>query len=202
VSTIRSRGFTLLELLVVMVIIGIIASMAVLSVGLATRDNGVEKELQRIQDLIGLASEEAVAQGREFGLTFYGKEYEFSAWDAAEAVWKPLGEDARPFVPHTFAPGTIVDLEIEGRIVKIAEERPVVTEQKDKTAGDKQSAAGKSKSKVNDKDKDKDRPQVFMDSSGEVTPPFKLRLRPGIGSPGISLRVSESGKVEQVRDAR
>jgi hypothetical protein len=175
--------------------------MATLSVGLATRENGVEKDLQRIQDLIGLASEEAVAQGREFGLTFYAKEYEFSAWDASDPSnphWKQLGDDAKPFGPRTFPPDAVVDLEVEGRIVKLAEQKPVVPEEKkgsDKTDG-------KTQQRRRSMAKNTYQPQVILDSSGEITPAFTLRLRPAIGAHGISPRVAESGKAEQVRDER
>jgi hypothetical protein len=40
-----------------------------------------------------------------------------------------------------------------------------------------------------------------MLSSGDITP-FTLRLRPAVGSPGISLRVAENGGAEQIRDER
>ena len=52
-----ARAFTLLELLVVMFIVGIIAAMATLSVGVATSGKGTEKEIDRIEDLLNLASE-------------------------------------------------------------------------------------------------------------------------------------------------
>jgi len=197
VSSPRSPGFTLLEILVVMVIIGIIAAMATLSIGVATTQKGAEKEIGRIQDLLALASEEAVLQGREFGLTFYAKEYQFSSYDPADRRWKPLGDDADPFTPRQFPPETIVDLEIEGRIVRLAAEMPVV-KTVEKPADENAPTEAPSMSLP---EKDKVIPQVFMLSSGDITP-FSLRLRPAIGSPGISLHVAENGTVTQIRDER
>jgi hypothetical protein len=48
---------------------------------------------------------------------------------------------------------------------------------------------------------EENRPQVFMLSSGDITP-FTLHVRPGIGSPGVTLRVAESGNVDQIHDER
>ena len=198
VSRVRSLGFTLLEILVVMVIIGIIAAMATLSIGTATSQKGAEKEIGRIQDLLALASEEAVLQGREFGITFYTKDYVFSAYDPADGHWKPLGDEAEPFNSRPFPPETIVDLEIEGRIVKLAEERPV----EKKAAKPKDDDEPREAPRMLLSDKDKTRPQVMMLSSGDISPPFSLRLRPSNGGPGIRLNVEENGSVEQVRDER
>ncbi len=55
-----ASGFTLLELLVVLVIIGIVSSFAVLSTGLATHDKPLDKEAQRLLALMQMAGEEAV----------------------------------------------------------------------------------------------------------------------------------------------
>ena len=193
----RSPGFTLLEVLVVMFIIGVITAMATLSLGVASSRKGSEKEIQRIQDLLALASEEAVLRGREFGITFYAKEYQFSAYDPTEGRWIPLGDEAEPFVPRAFPPETIVDLEIENRIVKLASEKPVV--RKEEEPSEEAEEAVKAMPRQLPSEKDENRPQVFMLSSGDITP-FSLHLRPSTGSPGISLHVAESGNIQQVRD--
>lgn len=190
----RARGFTLLELLVVMFIIGIIAAMATLSVGSATRATGTEKEIERLGDLLALASEEAVLQGREFGLTFYAREYEFSAWDAGAASWEPLGADAGPFAPRPFPPEALVDLEIDDRLVSLAPAIPVRKEKK----RDSQAKAGTGDGTAR---RNEERPQVLILSSGDITP-FELRLRPGIGKRGISLSVAADGNVERKADER
>lgn len=206
-----STGFTLLELLVVMFIVGIIAAMATLSVGVATSEKGTQKEIDRIADLMALASEEAVLQGREFGITFYQKEYEFSSYDIDTGQWTPIGNTgAGPFAPRPFPPEAVIDLEIEDRLVSLKERKP---ERKD--AG-KAKAAGKDEMKdpeAVEKAKEDARrrkitgardpnlPQVFILSSGDVTP-FKVRLRPAIGKPGITLKVADNGTVEKLRDER
>jgi general secretion pathway protein H len=72
----RSRGFTLLELLVVMLIISIITGFAVISVSVQ-RDDSLSDEIRRIQALANLAGEEAVLNGEELALEIDGEGYRF-----------------------------------------------------------------------------------------------------------------------------
>jgi len=86
----RLTGFTLLELLVVLVIVGITLSFAVLSLGLRSDKDIVLEESRRIAALMQLASEEAVLQGRELAMQFEGGDYRFlvldkDRWQAIEA---------------------------------------------------------------------------------------------------------------------
>ena len=105
-AKIASRGFSLLELLVVVVIIGILASMFTLSVGLSGGDRDLEREADRMQALLELASEDAVFQGRELGLRFYPDGYEFSQLDPNENEWRVMGNDPllrENFIERVFA---------------------------------------------------------------------------------------------------
>ena len=60
-----ARGFTLIEIMVVMVIIGIMALMIGLSVGNRSSEDRMEAEARRIQQLLQFASDEAQAKGLE-----------------------------------------------------------------------------------------------------------------------------------------
>ncbi|MDH3908939.1 MAG: prepilin-type N-terminal cleavage/methylation domain-containing protein, partial [Gammaproteobacteria bacterium] len=66
----RSGGFTLVEILVVIVIISIVMSIAMLSITLAGGDNQLRDEAQRVISLVDVAQDESLLQGREFGLEF------------------------------------------------------------------------------------------------------------------------------------
>lgn len=87
----RLTGFTLVELLVVLVIVGITLSFAVLSLGLRSDKDIVSEESRRIAALMQLASEEAVVQGRELAMQLDGGDYRFlvlddnKKWQAIEA---------------------------------------------------------------------------------------------------------------------
>ena len=174
------RGFSLLEVLVVVFIIGILATMLTLSVGITGGDRELEREVDRLRALIGLASEEAVFQGREIGLKFLPRGYEFSLFAPEENAWVVLtGDDL--LSPRDLPAELLVELEIDGRAVVLK-------------ADDKQQQSS-------DEDPDEEyRPQIFIFSSGDVTP-FELLLRRPFQSDGLSLEVAGDGSIEVMRDA-
>lgn len=179
-------GFTLLELLVAMFIVGVIAGMAMLSVGIAARDQGTSREIQRLTDLLALASEQAVLEGREYGLSFYAREYAFSRYDYQTGQWWPV-EAELPVAGRQLPPTAVLDLYLEGRQTALPEEAPDAVQDPAATE-DRKGRSGIE-------------PQVFILSSGDLTP-FELHLRPAAGQPGIRLRVSDSGASEQLPDER
>jgi prepilin-type N-terminal cleavage/methylation domain-containing protein len=63
----RSKGFTLVEILVVVVIMAVVISLAVLSIGVTGRDAQLDEESRRIEGLVGLLHERALLEGRDFG---------------------------------------------------------------------------------------------------------------------------------------
>lgn len=87
----RSCGFTLLELLVVLVLIGIIISFAVLSIGDGGRQERLKQEAQRLSSLFTLAGEEAVLRSLELGVVVQGQGYAFVAYDGEG--WQPIAGD-------------------------------------------------------------------------------------------------------------
>ncbi len=90
----RNGGFSLIEILVVIVIIGIVASIAILSVTLAGGDSQVREEAQRIVSLVEVAQDESLLQGREFGLEFMQGAYRFVEFDPLSRQWSEIiGDD-------------------------------------------------------------------------------------------------------------
>ena len=84
------RGFTLLELLMVILIIGITISIANLSFNQNT-SRIAQDETERLHGLIQLAGEEAVLQGRELALEFDHDRYQFL--ESGKEGWQPVAED-------------------------------------------------------------------------------------------------------------
>jgi general secretion pathway protein H len=172
------QGFSLLEIMIVVVIVGIMISLATLSIG-SVSDDGIDEHSRRFQILLELVTEEAGIRGRELGLRFYQHGYEFSAQvlevdeeGVSSWIWVPLGQD-RLLKPRNFGEDITLDLEIEGEEVTLEYERD--TEQ----------------TYV---------PQVFILSSGDIAPAFMVRIRPTFASDGITLAVNELGTVEMSRD--
>lgn len=101
----RGCGFTLLEILVVVLIIGIVLSLATLAFRDDTEDR-LRTEAQRLAALLTLASQEAVLQGNELAVVFGPRGYHFQVleegkWtDAKDAVLRErqLAEDLTLFI--------------------------------------------------------------------------------------------------------
>ena len=108
---VRSHGFTLLEVLVVVIIIGVVISFAVLSVN--NDDKTLEEETRRLQALIELTGQEAVLQGRELALEFNDDSYEFLAL-GEDNKWQPIKDD-EVLRPRTLPDNLAMDYEPEGQ---------------------------------------------------------------------------------------
>ena len=156
-----SKGFTLMELLVVIVIMAILFTFTTLAIRGTSPEELLQTEAQRLDRLLQLAMEEAILRGMEHGLEFKPNSYRFLLF--AENRWQPLETD-RLLRERELPENMEFELEIE-QIDVLMED-----------AGEKDDA---------DKDKDQEaiRPQVFLLSSGEITPEFSVRLvMPGVAT--------------------
>jgi type II secretion system protein H len=92
-SRARSRGFTLIEIMIVVVIIGVISAAVLLSVNLTGRDKDLDKESDRLLTLVNYAREQAEMQTREFGVVVHDDGYQFVAYDTRRGLWREIYED-------------------------------------------------------------------------------------------------------------
>jgi type II secretion system protein H len=100
-----SAGFTLLELLVVIVIIGVIAGTVVFRYMGGDREYRLRTEAERLALLLDLARDTAVARNEEWGLYVDGREYTFAVFDPDEGQWRE--QDERPFVARSLETATL-----------------------------------------------------------------------------------------------
>ena len=160
VSPVRqSAGFTLLELMVVLVIIGIIFTFAMLSLRGDDLGELMEQETQRMVTLLELASDEAVLRGEELAVLFSEDGYEFLV--LYEDLWRRTEEDGL-LKAYTLPADIELRLEIEG-------EPPILT------------ASAAEDEEVADEEEDEEeilQPQVFILSSGEMTPFTVILMSP------------------------
>ncbi|MCP3662587.1 MAG: type II secretion system minor pseudopilin GspH [Gammaproteobacteria bacterium] len=84
------HGFTLIELLVVIFIVSLMSGMAVLGMGTWGGDSALDEEAQRLRQLIELASQEAILQGRPIGLELDSGSYRFL--QLGKKSWKPYAD--------------------------------------------------------------------------------------------------------------
>lgn len=86
----RQRGFTLLELLVVLVIIGLTLGLVTLNAAPSQRQ-AMQQEAQRVALLLQLARDEAIVRNRPIAFEAAGGGYRFLVRDNRE--WKTLPQD-------------------------------------------------------------------------------------------------------------
>jgi general secretion pathway protein H len=115
-SPARAAGFTLIEILVVMLIIGILTAGAVLSVGVVGKDSGLDKERDRITALLDYLRDQAALQNREYGMRCFIGGYEFMVFDARTATWLRLQDDTMTRT-RRLPPGLEMQVSIEGRAI-------------------------------------------------------------------------------------
>lgn len=162
----RRGGFTLLEMMVVLVIIGTLLGLAVLSVPARDADHAVAEEARRLERLLHLARDEAMVRGSLLGLRLGPEGYAFL--ERRGDAWSPLADD--PLLrAREVAPELRLSLEVAGR--------GALPE-----AGD---GPG---------DRDREAPQVVIAPSGELTE-FTLVVS-GRHAPGeYTLRGLPSGRL-------
>ena len=154
----RPRGFSLVEILVVITIIAIVISIAVLSLGILGDDRELRQEGRRIIALIGVAQDDAVMQGREFGLEFTSNGYRFVEFDPLLGGWAEIpGDDT--LRQRQLPEATELDLFVEGQRVLLDPE-PVAIADPDEGDDDTPNAYA---------------PHVLIFSSGDMTP-FELHI--------------------------
>lgn len=176
----NSRGFTLIEMLVVVVIIAITATLVVLSVGVTGRDGPLEKESERLYALTKYAREKAELQTREFGLFFHDNDYEFLTYDARKALWRSIEEDESLRL-RQLPEGLTLRLVVEGR--------PVVLKrrQEDKKVRDEKEQEKLDRERI---------PHVMIFSNGDLTP-FKLSVEREDMGRSVTMASNDQGQIEE-----
>ncbi len=166
-------GFTLVEILVVVVIIGIMLSFATLSVSGRAAADKLDTEAQRLEQLFRLAQEEAELKGYEMGFRYTDTLYQFLVV-GPEKQWMPVAEG--PLRTRPIPPPLELSLRVEDRPVPPAQE---ATER----GGDTPSPLV---------------PQVLILSSGELTA-FTLDLAAAGVEAGYRLSGSLMGRIDLER---
>ena len=119
----REAGFTLIEILVVVVIIAVMTTVAVLSVGVLGKDRGLDEEGDRFTDVVAAATEQAGLEGRDYGIWFGPDRYEVMAYVQRRQRWETVPDD-RLYDVHELPTGLAPRLEIEGRPIMLVPQKP------------------------------------------------------------------------------
>jgi general secretion pathway protein H len=173
----RNSGFTLVELMVVVLIIGLLAAAMVLSVSVTGRDSALEKEGERAFALLNYAREKAELQTREFGLYFGDRDYQFLTFDPRRQVWREVEEDDSMRL-REMPDGVTLRLQVEGRevVLRAPDTRQKTEEQL--------------------KEEEKKRiPHIILFSNGDLTP-FRLVLERQEASRTVTITSNDEGRIE------
>lgn len=87
----KSRGYTLIEILIVIVIISIVASVATLTIHF-NRNKQIEAFANQLTDLISLAENDAMLRDTVFGVAITPKAVQFFEWDEKNHAWQASTE--------------------------------------------------------------------------------------------------------------
>ncbi|MBT8087396.1 MAG: type II secretion system minor pseudopilin GspH [Gammaproteobacteria bacterium] len=175
----NTRGFTLIEILVVVIIIATISSLALLSLGLVGDDRDLGQERRRLASLMEVAQDEATMQGREFGLEFFRTGYRFVEFDPYTTRWSEIQYDDLLRL-RELPEGMEFELYVEDKRVILATD-PTLFEEPD---DDEMPMAV-----------DEYLPHLYLSASGDSTA-FELRLNRTANNQELLMRGDILGNIE------
>lgn len=156
------RGFTLLEIMVVMIVIAVIVTMAVFMVG-DQRGQNLDHEARRLMAVLEMSSQEAILKFVEIGVVFDNQGYQFVSFDDASQEWQeyPAGK-AAPLRPYKLPEGMFIELDFDGErsssssgstieTLKLIDDRELIRFEEDEEETEQLT------------------PQIILFSSGELT---------------------------------
>ncbi|MDH5738612.1 MAG: type II secretion system minor pseudopilin GspH [Gammaproteobacteria bacterium] len=162
----RSKGFTLLEILVVLIIVGIMAGVTLLSAPTFLSYQDFEGETRRIKQLLSMLRDEAIIQGAEFGFGVEETRYQFYRFDDSTQTWLAWSD----------GPYQARDLPEDMSIKQLDIKAPALWETTKPFSGEDSTGQQTTDQKTTDqKTGIKRMPPILLLSSGEITD-FKLAI--------------------------
>ncbi len=177
----QQSGFTLLELIVVIVIVAILFTYTTLAIRGNAPEDAIKEEALRLERLVELALEESILRGEEYGIEFYTDGYRFlrqssSQWEAITGD-KLLRERELP-----------ENMELETRL----EDSPLVVDLSSEPLADDTVELDVSEDSETDTSQAKIYPHIYLLSSGEIAPDFDVRFY----IPGVKINYIVKGEFD------
>jgi general secretion pathway protein H len=151
IVTMKEQGFTLVEILVVLIIVSVMSGVVVTSLPSSFQDGDFDEETLRLKTVMDLVREESLTQASEYGFDTDKDSYSFYVYNEIEQHWEQL--ESRPYTERKLTEGTTLRM--------IIEDSELVLGGGEEDAESAQNA-----------------PHVLLLSSGEMTP-FELTIARG-----------------------
>jgi general secretion pathway protein H len=114
------RGFTLIEILVVLFIVSIMTGIAVVNLPQFTQTRDFDTEADRLKVVLEMLRDEALVQANEYGFKPETNGYQFFIYDDLQQNWVILEE--RPFIERELQGKVRLSLTVEGDELNLGEE--------------------------------------------------------------------------------
>ncbi len=114
------QGFTLIEILVVMILLGIVMTIAVISIG-NSQSEQLEEDMRRLLQIARLTHEEAIINQQTLAIKFSEHGYSIQRYEDKGKTWIPVTEPAF-FLPKQLDESYEIKLLQDGLSVSLKEE--------------------------------------------------------------------------------
>jgi general secretion pathway protein H len=165
----KTQGFTLIEVLLVVLLIGIVSGIVLLAATPNDSSRLIASEADRLAEAISLAADEAVSENQQLGLMIDERGYRFLDFDEQSKQW--LASSNPVFAPYELPPNLSL------HVLKDDSSKTLMDNPQDKK----------------NSDPDKLSPQVVLLSSGETSAVI-LELSAQDGDPQ-TLTLDELGSI-------
>ena len=147
----QASGFTLVEILVVLIIVSVMSGIVVTSLPSSFQNSDFDEESLRLKTVIELIREESLTRASEYGLNTDKDNYSFLVYNEIEQNWTQL--NTKPYAEHKLGYGILLKTTIEDNELILTDEE------------DEESSVSNA-------------PRILLLSSGEMTP-FEITIALG-----------------------